>query len=151
MAKILVRPSGQRRIQFYLHGKRGSLSLGKITDDEANEVYGHFRVLLEARKKGREPKRSTQEWVSEQTPTMLKRLIRAGLVDAPEQPAEQPEPERETLKGFIDRFIESRTDIKPRTRDIFERTRDSLVIFFGADKVLEDITIGHAREFERWL
>jgi integrase len=55
------------------------------------------------------------------------------------------------LGDFLDRYIDGRDDIKPNTRSHLLRAKNDLIGYFGADKLLRDITPGDADEFRRQL
>jgi len=77
-------------------------------------------------------------------------LARAGLVGAR---VSAGNPRFPTILGpFLEAYIQSRRDsVKARTLDIFERTRRSLVQYFGASKPLREITAGDAKLWREWL
>lgn len=52
---------------------------------------------------------------------------------------------------FIDEYLASRTDIKPRTRINLLQVRKNLVAYFGKDKPLADITPGETDEWRIWM
>ncbi len=146
MASITTYSDGRSVVQFVgLNGRRKTISLGRAPKERAEEVKVHVELLLEALQSGRAPKKSTMSWVEEQPERFQTKLAKVRLVPSTEKL------EVQTLKAFLDRFISSRTDVKPRTKDIFERTRDSLVAFFRPDKPLTDITEGDAKEWRRYL
>ena len=61
----------------------------------------------------------------------------------------QPFPK--TLGAYLDAYIASRDDVKARTHDIFQRTRRSLVQYFGPEKRIDQITPGDAKLWRQWL
>ena len=48
------------------------------------------------------------------------------------------------LGEFLDSYIKMRTDVKDGTSTVYGHTRRCLVEFFGADKLLREITSGDA-------
>ena len=143
MASISRQSNGRRTIQFVgADGKRRSIRLGKVTQRHAEAVKVRVEQLASAAVSGHSPDPETCRWVTSLDSVMHEKLSAVGLV---------PKRMVATLKAFLDRYIESRTDIKPRTLDIFERTRRSLVAFFGADKPLRDITPGDAQDWRRYM
>lgn len=74
------------------------------------------------------------------------RLEKLGLVE------KRPESHSAvTLKEWIDRYIETRSDVKPSTRLIYDDARQKLLAYFGDDRLLRDITAGDADEFRLHL
>jgi hypothetical protein len=55
------------------------------------------------------------------------------------------------LGAFLDAFIARRTDVKPNTRRNLEAAKARLVEFFGANKLLRDITLDDADAWLLWL
>ena len=55
------------------------------------------------------------------------------------------------LQAFIDRYITSRTDLKPRTLIKFNATKDYLIEHFGADRNIAKISEGEAEDFRIFL
>ena len=86
-------------------------------------------------------------WLGEIPDVLAKRLSAVGLI----APREKRQADTTTLGEFIDAYLESRTDIKPRTRINFMQVRRFLVARFGEDKLLRDVTPGDADDWRRWL
>lgn len=82
----------------------------------------------------------TANWVADRDDTFADKLARVGLI-----------PKREETHGrlgeFIDSYINSRSDIKPRTRTSLLQVQLDLVRYFGTNKPLRDITPGDADEW----
>ena len=78
---------------------------------------------------------------------LAKRLVAVGLI----APREKRQEDATKLGEFIDAYLLSRTDFKPRTRINFRQVRRDLVARFGEDKPLRDVTLGDADEWRRWL
>ncbi len=55
------------------------------------------------------------------------------------------------LGPFIDKYLATRTDLKPRTRTNFGQCRRQLVDYFGEHKPLRDVTPGESDEWRRWM
>ncbi len=81
----------------------------------------------------------TARWLIQIDKKLADRLTAVGLVE---------KRDASTLAAFIDSYIAMRTDVKPRTRDLYEQTRRSLLEFFDADQDLTKITPGDA---DGWL
>jgi len=56
-----------------------------------------------------------------------------------------------TLGEFLDEYIASRSDVKPRTQILYRQAKTALVEFFGADRPLRDITPGDGDAFRLFL
>ncbi len=144
MASICVnRKNGHRTVQLVCaDGKRRSIRLGKVSKRIAETVRLHVERLSAAKIADHAPDDETSRWLVGIDDRLHERLVAVGLL-APRH--------RATLAAFVDDYIAKRTDVKERTRLIFERTRDCLVEYFGADRGLRDITAGQAREWRLWL
>jgi len=148
MASIGNEPNGRKRVLFVApDGKRKTLRLGKASESRAAEVKAQVERLLDAIRTGREPKDSTLSWVEEQEPKFREKLVKLGLIAAPDEGA------KETIRTFTDRLINARVKAKAkfRTLDVIQRAADSLITFFGQDKPLNEITPGDAKDFREYL
>ena len=142
MASIGKDKNGTKRILFYAaDGKRKTIRLGKATQRQAEAVCLRVERLVTAKLTGHSPYDETSRWLSEIDDGLRQKLARAGLL-ANQQRSQV------TLDGWIDQYINLRTDVKPRTRDLYEQTRRSLLQFFKVDRQLVTITQGDA---DAWL
>lgn len=55
------------------------------------------------------------------------------------------------LGPFLTEYFRKRTDVKPSIKINWSHTRRNLLAFFGPDKPLAAVTVGDARDFERYL
>ena len=55
------------------------------------------------------------------------------------------------LSGFLKGYIESRTDIRDRTRNNLWQAANFLTEFFGSDRRLDSITPGDGDQWRVWL
>jgi len=142
MASISEEKGGRKTVQFVApDGRRKSIRLGKANRRQAQVAALHIEELLTAKSTGGRLNPATAEWVSQVPETMRRRLERAELI-APRERKECPR-----LVEWIDRYIVSRTDIKPRTLINYHDTRRRLVKFFGETRRLDEVTAGDAEDF----
>ncbi len=87
------------------------------------------------------------EWIGAIPDVLAKRLVAVGLI----APREKRQEDSTKFGEFIDAYLVSRTDIKPRTRINLLQVRKNLVTHFGEDRLLGDITLGDADEWRGWL
>jgi integrase len=127
-------------------GVRKTIRIGKANQAEAEEFGRHVNRLNNSLILNRPVDRPTVVWISELSECMRGKLVRAGLVAAPESITYAT-----TLAAFLDAYAAARTDVKPQTREHFVRVRNHLVRYFGAEKPLIDITPGDADDWRRWL
>lgn len=143
MASVITQRDGKRLIQFAApDGSRKTIRLGKLARRHADVVKHHVEELASAILARHPPRDDTIAWLDSIGPTLHKRLAGVGLV-APKGSS--------LLGGFIDDYLESRTDVKESTRVAYERTRRYLVGHFGEDKPIRDITSGDADAWRRAL
>ena len=144
MASVTNRPNGHRWVQFVdPAGRRQTLRLGKETKKNADEVCRRVERLLAAKLTGDSVDRQTATWLKSIEGKIRNRLVRVGLAE--------PSAGRMRLGEWIDKYIESRSDIKGNSLANYQRTRRSLVDFFGVDRSLESITKGDAEDWRIWL
>lgn len=145
MASIGKDPNGRKRVLFVAEdGSRKTIRLGKTSVKQAEA----FKVKLEALIAGRLTSNIDQEtarWVADLPDNMHAKLVAAGLVSP------RAATVRFTLGPFLDEYIGSRQDVKPNTVLVYGRTCKHLVDFFGADKVLQEITEGDADDWRLYL
>jgi integrase len=75
-------------------------------------------------------------------------LVNVGLA---EPRADSLKSKAVTLAAFIDGYISKRSDVKGETAKVYKRCRKHLVSYFGADRPIDEITIGDAKDWRRWL
>jgi hypothetical protein len=73
---------------------------------------------------------------------MAEKLASVGLV---------PKRGSARLGEFLDGYINKRTDVKPPTTALWKIAKANLVTFFGADRLITEITAGDAKDYERFL
>ncbi|HPF40814.1 MAG TPA: site-specific integrase [Phycisphaerae bacterium] len=151
MATILRR-KGQNgvtyAVQVYLTpDDRKSFGCGRVDKRDAEAVGRHIDHLVTAFQIGEAKSipAGTAAWVASIAGTQLeKKLIEAGLVRRSEQ-------RTATIGEWMERFIASRPDVKPGTREIYRQIERNLRDFFGKDRDLPSITPGDADEFRAFL
>lgn len=146
MASIARDPNGCRRILFvHPDGTRPTIRLGKASQRAAESFKYRVEQLLESLNLNRPMEPDLAQWVAALQPRMAKRLAGVGLIPNPEaKPAA-------TLGDFLDQYIESRTDAKASTATTYLNVRRCLLGYFGADKLLSEITPGDADLWRRHL
>lgn len=138
MASISKESNGRKTIQFVAaDGKRRSIRLGKVSQRSADAVRFKVEALVSARITGHiDPE--TARWLESIDQQLADRLTAVGLID---------ERDTATLRAWIDRFIGTRSDVKPLTLLKWKTTRRYLIEFFGADQSIRKITPGDADEW----
>jgi len=149
MASLSKDAGGRKRIVVKSpDGKRRPIRLGKMSVKDAQSILTRISTLESSAISGIPLDTETAAWVGSRTDTFYGKLAAVGLV-----PRREPKgkAEAETLGGFLDAYMDGRTDIKPSTICNLNQAKRNLVRFFGAEKPLADISPGDADEFRRDL
>ena len=142
MASLTCDPQGRRMLQVCgTDGRRCTIRLGRLDARQAEAVKRFVEILAACRVSGDAPDNATAEWLASLPPAIHKRLERAGLV-APRRRRECP-----TLGEWLQAYIDGRTDVKRGTRHNLDVARKRLIGFFGAERRLDEINAGHAKDF----
>jgi integrase len=146
MASISSDKNGNRVIQFVAgDGKRRSIRLGKLPLKAVREIKTKIESLNGAAVAGIGWDKETAEWVGGRESALYNKLAAVGLTP------KRADSERAALAGFVESYLNKRSDIKPRTRLNLQQVQRNLVLFFGADKPLAEITEGDADDWRIWL
>lgn len=142
MAAISTDKNRNRTIQFIsADRKRRSIRLGKVSMKVANEIKLKVQTLNIAKILNLPLDSEVAGWVSNVGAELHDRLAAVGLVES------RAQTEPTTLGHFLRDYIESRTDVKPRTRINLQQAESRMVEFFGGNRRLVDITPADA---DRW-
>jgi len=143
MASVVNRQNGTREVQFTdPNGKRQTVRLGKMPKRSAGTIKVRVERLLLAKISRDTLDVDTAKWVADLDDVLARRLAAVGLI-APRVSS--------CLEEFIDGYVEGRTDVKPRTKVKFTKTKDYMVEFFGTDRRLRDISPGDADDWRIFL
>ena len=148
MASISTDKTGNRKIQFVNgDGKRKSVYLGKTTKADCKEICSKIEAILAATLSRRSLASEVAEWVGNVPDVLAEKLAGVGLI----APRAKRQEDTTKLGEFIDAYVDSRTDVKLRTRINLLQVRRHLVAHFGEDKPLRDVTPGDSDEWRRWM
>ena len=146
MASIITTKTGPRMIAWYgADGRRQFVRLGPVSMKQAESVKGYIEDLVACKFTGTSPKNTTAEWVGSMPDAIRRRVECSGLI-GPQQRADVP-----TLGEWLDRYIDGRKDVKPRTHLNYDQARKAMIGFFGKDKPLDQITHGDCEDFRVWM
>ena len=129
--------------------QRHTIRLGDVSAKIANEAKARIEALETARLTGTPVDRTTAAWIDAIGDAIHERLARVGLVE-PREPATPEEPDV-ALVVLVERYIASRSKLKPNTLRNYETTKRLLVEHFGQDRLVRTIHAGHARDYREWL
>ena len=139
MASISRQPNGRKTIQFVgPDRKRRSIRLGKCSLRHAEAMKVKVEQLVTAAITGHVVDDETARWVTSLDDAMTEKLASVGLI---------PERVTKTLEEFLESYIASRNIKKENTLRNYNQTRKHLINYFGASKILRDITQGDADEW----
>jgi integrase len=145
MASIGKEAGGTKRILFYAaDGKRKTIRLGKATQRQAEAVCLRVEKLVTAKLTGHPPDDETTRWLNEIDDGLRQKLAKAGLIT-------DRESGQRLLKGFLTGYIESRTDVRDRTRNNLWQAANFLIEFLGSDRRLDSITPGDCDQLRVWM
>lgn len=146
MASVVNDPNGFKRIIFKgLDGKRHPIRLGQCSEKDAIRVANHIEEIITAALLDRPVARLTAEWLADMPPTMEKKLVKVGLIQA------RAKSDQITLGEFLDAYLTRRSDVKAGTGVFYGHTKRNLIDLFGADRPLTSITPADADDFRRQL
>ena len=116
--------NGRRKIQFLLHGKRKTINLGKIAKRQAESVKLHIEHLVSAKITGHSVPEQTAHWVASLDASgdkLADDLAKYELIES--QRSKMPL----SLEAFIETYVDSRTDVKPATKEIWRQGKNCLL------------------------
>ena len=129
--------------------QRQTIRLGDVSEKIANEAKARIEALETAKLTGTPVDRTTAAWIDAIGDAIHDKLARVGLVE-PRAPA-TPEPVGVALNVIVERYIKSRSRLKPNTLRNYETTKRLLVEHFGKDRLVRSIHAGHAKDYREWL
>jgi len=139
MASITTSADGKRRIQFVgADNSRRTIYMGKAPAKTVEAVKLRVELIVSAQIGGHAFDDDTARWLAKAETKLAKKLAAAGLM---------PKRENALLGPFVDAYIASRTDARPRTIISLKQARKTLVEFYGERLPLRDITPGSADEW----
>lgn len=140
MASIIKESKGRKTIQVVLPNGTGrpKIRLGKCSIRIAENVKGRIEELVTCIQTGLARSPELAMWLEGLHDELYDRIAHLGLIE---------ERSTTTLQAWIDRYIESRSDVKPLTVLKYNTTRGYLIDFFGPDRSLRSITPGDADEW----
>lgn len=145
MASLVTYGNKLRRIEFTLTpgGTRRVIRLGRMTSKRAKAAHERIEQLITDKLLNRPHDAELSRWMSELDETILGRLRAAGLASGVGLT-------RTSLGGFLERFQKNHK-VKPSTATFYGHTRRNLTDYFGAARLICDITEADADGWRSWL
>ncbi len=128
---------------------RQTIRLGEVSEKIANEAKARIEALETAKLTGTPIDRTTAAWVSAISDAIHEKLARVGLVEPRRSPT--PETADAALSVIVERYIKSRSKLKPNTLRNYETTKKLLLEHLGKDRPVRSIHAGHAKDYREWL
>ena len=145
MASITTESNGHRRIQFFgTDGTRKTLRLGKCDLRSAQQVCRHVETLAASKIHGQPLSRETCLWLTSISDMLHQRIVKTGLVDSRICIGAK-------LKKCLEDLVNSRNDLKPASKVVFEHVISDMVQFWTAERDIKTITPGDADNFKQYL
>lgn len=123
---------------------RRTLRLSRIPRKELEKIGRRIEVLVVAKITGEPLDPETARWLAETGDKLRDRLVKLDLC-APKQ----RRPQRH-LGEFVEEYINAQ-QVKPLTKTMMRQTKTALINYFGANKLLTDISEGAAVEWSWWM
>ena len=137
MASVTSLKDGRKLVQFDNHDDhRQTIRLGRTTMKDAESFGRNVEYLVSAKRMGRAVPNEIADWVEKLADSLADKLAGFGLLSKRVSQVGTVPP----LGAFLDAFIESRSDSKPRTIINLKQTRNTLTTYFGDAKPLDEIT-----------
>jgi len=142
MASIEYRPR-VTRVTAYVDKEPYKFPLGRVSKKVAERFASNIDALLHERRCNVPHSREVSNWLAGLDDTIYGLLAERRLV----------QPRRKagcTIGGFVDSYIEGRSDVTERRLGKFRCAKRRLVEYFG-DIDMQCVTAGDAEEYARWL
>lgn len=130
------------RVQFMLGDRRRGVRLGPVSERVASRVKDHIEAIADGLRFAVPIDNATAAWLAKIDDELHGRLAAAGLVASRL---------RAQLGEFTEKYIASRTDVRPNTLRNMQSARRRLVEHIGANSALESVTEAAALEYRDWL
>ena len=130
------------KLSWYEGAKRKAIRLGGMPKKTAGQFLVKFEELLGVRRGGGSMPQALGEWAKGLDAELRKKLEGLGLLECKR---------RLTLGGLCDEYKASRTNVAPATTVRDRQVCALLTERFGADRLIESITVRDAEEWVRWL
>ena len=131
-------------------GRRQTVRLGSVSKKIAETTKGKIEEILSAKFAGHSFQPETAAWLWKIADVIHDKLSRVGLVE-PRQTVEAAREASLPLGEIVERYIASRSKLKPNTLRNYATTKRLLLEHFGKDRLVRSIHGGHAKDYREWL
>ena len=142
MANITDDGNGARRLRFKDH--TGKWHTVRFQDNAKNAalILSRVKAIVSAKTLNVPFDAETAVWLRDLPNELYDKLAKTGII---------PHRESAILKPFIDHYVDSRRDVKPATKEVWQQGISGLVEFFGETKRLQEIKAGDADNYKQFL
>lgn len=123
---------------------RPKISLGKVTRKQADSARRNIEGLIKCRNTGGEISPAVQEWLDGIADGFRQRLNVLGLIEL------KNKDQNFMVAEWVKRYIESRPDVKPRTKSNWQNAAKKLSAFFRNQRI-DKVTVQQAKNFRVYL
>ncbi len=131
--------------------RRPTIPLGGLSKTNATTAKNYIQSLATSKRAGLPIDGPVADWLGTIGADLYARLVEVGLCSPREQAEPEQQPNRKALGQLVDAYIAERDDVKQGTALVYRHVRRNLLDWFGADKLLQEITAGDAKDWRRWL
>lgn len=143
MSSVFKKPNGRYAIQFVINGRKRTITVGRMDKRDVTVIARHIDYIIASRTGAKIPA-ATLSWLDTPEGVYYRaELVKRGVIDEDTAAI--------TVGDWLDRFIESRTDVKPGTVEIYRQIERNMTEHFGSDRTLATITPADADAFKAWL
>ena len=140
--------TGLVRVVFYDRDKkRKTIYLGRVSNRTAQAVRDRVEAFLNAQLCNVQPSRNDCEWLM--SSGFFEQFAKVGLAPQTDKPKAVQAP---TLAEFLEQYQARRAgEVKPATRLVWSQVVGNLLEYMPKGIRLDEITTGHAKEFQSRL
>ena len=147
MASIAKDPNGRKRILFVAEdGSRKTIRLGKTSLKQAKAFKAKLEDLIAARITG-SMEAETARWIADMRDDIHAKLAATGLLMERTATLAQ---QSFTVGQWINKYIESRPDVKAITKGKWQNAANKLSAFFK-EQPIDEITVQQAKDYRVYL
>jgi integrase len=131
-------------------GRRQTVRLGGVSKKIAETAKTKIEEIFSAKIAGHSIQPETAAWLAKIEDVIHDKLSRVGLVE-PRQTVEAAREASLLLGEIVERYIASRSKLKPNTLRNYGTTKRLLLDHFGKNRLVRSIHGGHAKDYREWL
>jgi integrase len=123
---------------------RPKISLGKVTAKQANTAKINIETLIQCGDTGAVMPPAVQDWLKGISDGLRKRLEVLSIIEPKDKG------QSFTVDKWIQRYIDKRPDVKPRTKEKWRDVESKLTTFFRG-QFINEVTVQQAKDFRVYL